>query len=562
MDTQHGNQDDLLDALVAEYSDRVEAGERPSHAEFLARAQAQARPGLERCLKVIDAGRDTVGRAMVAPGQRLGRFRIQREIGRGGMAIVYLADDPELRRSVALKVLRPGLALEESHVDRFRREGRAMARLAHPGVVQVFEVGSDTGVHWIAMEYVAGPSLASIVEALHAEGRPTAELLGRLTGDAQYASFPSLEAAAAELLLGPAEGLAAAHEAGLIHRDIKPSNILVHPGGRAVLADFGLARAEGDPGLSLTGEPIGTPHYMAPEQADAAVVEIDGRADVYGLGVVLYELISGRRPFEGTTVLEVLDAIRFQRPVPLRQQVKSATRDAEAVVTRAIEREAEERYESVQRFAADLSRLATGQETEARHHIGGALRRGWSGLKAVLTGRAVEFKTATTFLGLPLLHVVGNPMATQPRRDFSSFGPVAKGWFAAGPRAAGVFACGALSAGLVSIGGLSFGLLLALGGLASGGLTLGGVSVGARAFGGVAVGDIAAGGIAIGRGAIGGLPIGKYVVIDREEALAEHRSYVRGEVNPIVYDFFASEPFPLNQVYLMMPGLDEPPPGR
>ncbi|MEM8711930.1 MAG: serine/threonine-protein kinase [Planctomycetota bacterium] len=336
--------DDLLDRLVSEYTDRRLAGDQPDHAVFLGQVPPGARPGLERCLKIVDAGEGQSRRSSVGPGTRLGRFEIQRELGRGGMAVVYLATDPDLRRPVALKVLRAGLALDASHVDRFEREGRAIAKLSHPGVVQVYEVGESDGLHWIAMEYVAGPSLRTVIEAIHGDGAPSAEKLARAVGDLSLASSPTLGAAAAQLLRGPAAGLVAAHAAGLIHRDIKPSNILVRADGSAVLADFGLARSQGDPGLSLTGAPIGTPYYMAPEQAHTASHTVDERTDVYGLGVTLFELISGQRPYAEETLLEVLDAIRFRSPRALRGLSAWATDDDDAVVRMAMKREAEERY--------------------------------------------------------------------------------------------------------------------------------------------------------------------------------------------------------------------------
>ncbi len=548
-DRDPGALDDLLDGLVAEYSDRVEAGDHPSHREFLRRAEPSARPGLERCLKIIDAGNEPVGRAMVGPGERLGRFKIQRELGRGGMAVVYLADDPELRRAVALKVLRPGLALDESHVDRFVREGRAMARLNHPGVVQVFEVGRTGSVHWIAMEYVPGPSLKTVIDGLHAGGHGTAEGLGRMVQDPSLAEFASLEAACAQFLKGPTEGLVAAHDAGLIHRDIKPSNILVHAGGRAVLADFGLARADGDPGMSLTGEPIGTPHYMAPEQAEAASRSVDARADVYGMGVVLFELISGMRPFDGTTVLEVLDAIRFEIPKTLRAVAPSASANADAMVALATSRDPEKRYATAEAFLGELDRLSVGETTEARATLGGPMRRFFAGVGAVFSSRSSEYRSAATFLGIPLLHVVGAPVHRGPgallRRP-----KTAVGWIALGPRAIGGVAIGGLSLGVLSSGGLAAGLI-AGGGLSAGGLTAGGLSVGVRAFGGLAIGDVALGGLAVGRGAIGGMAIGRYT-LSGGDSIGPYAAYAHlpERSDPEVYGFFQSEPAPLRDIYL------------
>ncbi|MEM6673679.1 MAG: serine/threonine-protein kinase [Planctomycetota bacterium] len=541
--------DDLLDRLVGEYSDRVAAGEQPQHGRFLERVPAIARPGLERCLKVVDAGQSTSGATVLGPGVRLGRFEIQREIGRGGMAVVYLATDPELRRPVALKVLRAGLALDQAHVDRFQREGRAIASLQHPGVVQVFEVGTTSGFHWIAMEYVAGPSLATVLDAVHESGAPTAERLARAVGDMSLLDLLGIEVAAAKLLEAPLAGLVAAHDAGIVHRDVKPSNILLHPDGRAVLADFGLARSEGDPGLSLTGEPIGTPHYMAPEQAQAAVHRIDARTDVYGFGVTLYELISGARPFEGDTVLEVLDAIRFASPRALGEVAPWATDDADAVVRCSMMRDADRRYGSARELAEDIGRLARRERTNARRRSGGRWRRFWGDLADVFQGRSPELRTRASFLGLPLVHIVGGPT---PR----GFGAgvrrpkVAKGWIAIGPSAIGAFALGGLSLGLVSLGGVAGGLLCAGGGVATGGVTAGGVSVGARAFGGIAIGDVALGGMAFGRGALGGFAVGRYVVGSGSIGKYTWVFGVPEMQDPEVWEFFEGQPEPFRTMYL------------
>ncbi|MEM9802494.1 MAG: serine/threonine-protein kinase [Planctomycetota bacterium] len=540
--------DDLLDRIVGEYSDLVSAGEQPHHEPYLQRVPPVARPGLERCLKVVDAGQATRGTAAIGPGVQLGRFQIQREIGRGGMAIVYLATDPELRRPVALKVLRAGLALDRAQVDRFQREGRAIAQLQHPGVIQVFEVGTTEGFHWIAMEYVAGPSLATVIEAVHSEGAPSAERLGRSVGDLSLIDMPGIDVAAARLL-GPAlSGLVAAHAKGIVHRDVKPSNILVHEGGRAVLADFGLARSEGDPGLSLTGEPLGTPYYMAPEQARSAVDRVDERTDVYGFGVTLYELISGTRPFDGDSVIEVLDAIRFESPRSLRAVAPWAGEDADALVRRAMMRDADRRYASAGALGADLERLANGVRTEARHTVGGRWKRFWGEVGDVMVGRSDEYRSTASFLGLPLLHVV----AGHAQRSFGSprkKSRVAKGWIALGPRAVGGIAIGGLSAGLLTMGGLTSGAV-AMGGVAVGGVVNGGVAGGVRSFGGLAVGDIALGGVAIGRGAIGGFAMGRYAVGANARGEYEWIPLDPLRQDPEVPEFFDRQFEPLRSIYL------------
>lgn len=512
--------DDRLDDLVARYADRLAAGQTPRREEYLEQVPARARPGLERCLKLLDAGLAQAperGLALV-PGLRVGGFELVRELGRGGMALVWLARDLELERPVALKILRPGLALEARHAERFRREALAIARLDHPGVVEVHRVGEDRGLYFLAMEYVAGPSLATVLEALPKVGRRTAEDLARASGVGRLAQFgPSYEAALAVLLEPIAQALEAAHGAGLLHRDVKPSNILIHPDGRALLADFGLAKAEGDAGLSLSGDALGTAHYMSPEQARASGAPLDARTDVWSLGVTLYEALTGRRPFEGQGFLEVLEAIRTQEPPSPRALAPWISRDAQALVRRAMAREPRERYASAAQFAADLAALGEGRVTAARALEGGPLRRGRTHLRRIGSREPFEYRSARKLLGLPLVHVISGrrPAGTRPR--------TARGWIAMGERAQGVLlasggmamggiAIGGLSLGLISWGGLAAGLFLGVGGLAAGLYAFAGGALGWVVLGGVAIGQGAIGGLAIGQYAIGGAAIGEYVV--------------------------------------------------
>ncbi|HKE02236.1 MAG TPA: serine/threonine-protein kinase, partial [Planctomycetota bacterium] len=397
--------DDLLDRLVAEYSDARAAGRAPARDAVLARVGPGHRPALERCLRMIDAGAASAPSAVLAPGLVLDRFRIVRELGRGGMALVFLAEEPELRRHVALKVIRPGLAMERRHVDRFRREAAAMARLEHPHVVRVFGVGEARGFHYLAMEHVPGPTLADVLARLPRDGPSGPAELAEASGIASLASAPSRERAVALLLAPVASALAAAHAAGLVHRDVKPSNVLLHPSGRAMLADFGLAKGDDDPALSLTGDALGTPWYMSPEQAGAMGPKIDARTDVYSLGVALFEALTSRRPFEGATALAVLEAIRTEAPPSVRSLSPTLSRDADAVVRRAMQRSPGDRYATARELADDLAALAEGRPTRALAEQGGPMRSFFGRMRAASAGEPYEYRSPREWLGLPLIHV-------------------------------------------------------------------------------------------------------------------------------------------------------------
>jgi hypothetical protein len=536
--------EDFLDALVAEYSDELGAGKHPRKQVYLERAPAAARAGLERCLKMIEAGLASAPSAAVplASGLVLGRYRLVRELGRGGMALVWLAQDSELCRPVALKILRPGLALEQAHVDRFRREALAIAKLAHRSIVQIHDVGADKGFQYLAMEYVEGPSLARVLEALGPDARErwSAEELARAAGiPALAARGRTLEQALAALLVPVAEALQAAHENGIVHRDVKPSNILVRKDGTPVVADFGLAKSDGDPALSITGDTLGTPYYMSPEQAWLADVRVDHRTDVYSLGVCLFEALGGSRPFDGKSALEVFEKIRTALPPSLTSVEERVTHDAAAVVRKAMAREPAQRYEDARAFAAELVALAQGLPTQARVAQGGALRRGCTSLRMYASGAPYEYRSHRTFLGLPLVHVINGPrLPGRPKR-------VARGWFATSPDVAiggialaqhayGGIACGGISCGILfSFGGMALGLLTSFGGISAALLSWGGISAGHLAFGGVAVGYGAIGGLSFGRYAMGGNPHGTYVISDHVQNITEEQWF--GAVVPWIY---------------------------
>src|SRR3984893_13422824 len=260
--------------------------------------------------------------------RRLGDFEIVRELGRGGMGVVYEARQISLNRKVALKVLASGLGLTARAVERFHREAEAAAKLHHTNIVPVYATGEEDGTHFYAMELIDGPTLDHVIRqwregvtgAQHREVpgpaavQPATAGLGTtgpyipettMGSGATSASSSSLGSGShyfdtvARMIAEVADALAYAHKEGIIHRDIKPSNLLLSPDGRLSINDFGLARVLEQPGMTMSGEFVGTPAYMSPEQITAGRAPLNQRTDIYSLGATLYELLTLQRPFTG-----------------------------------------------------------------------------------------------------------------------------------------------------------------------------------------------------------------------------------------------------------------------
>jgi eukaryotic-like serine/threonine-protein kinase len=259
-----------------------------------------------------------------------GRYELGEVVGQGGMAVVYRATDRTLGREVALKVLREQYADDPEFVERFEREARSAARLAHPNVVDIYDVGSDDATHYIVMELVDGDSLKSLVRRAGALPPALVIRFGR-------------EVAAA---------LEYAHRRGLIHRDVKPQNVLVDADGHAKLTDFGIARAAETVSLTQTGTVLGTAQYMSPEQARGQ--QLGPASDIYSLGVVLYELATGRLPFEGQSPLAVALRHVQDEPTPPRRLNPSLPPALELVVLRAMAKDPADRYASAAELAEAL----------------------------------------------------------------------------------------------------------------------------------------------------------------------------------------------------------------
>jgi len=284
------------------------------------------------------------GVAAGPPPEWIGRYAILGTLGRGAMGVVYKARQQGLNRLVALKMILAGDHASEHELARFRSEAEAVAQIQHPNIVQVYEVGNEAGWPYISLEYLEGGSLAR-----------------KINGTPQ----PPAQAAEVTRLL--AQAMACAHQQGIIHRDLKSANILLTPDGSPKITDFGLAKkVEEDSGHTRTGTIMGSPSYMAPEQAEGRIHDVGHLADVYSLGAILYELLTGRPPFRGTSVLETLQQVRTQEPVAPTQLQPGVPADLETICLKCLQKEPGKRYAGAAALAADLGRFLAGEPIQAR----------------------------------------------------------------------------------------------------------------------------------------------------------------------------------------------------
>jgi serine/threonine protein kinase/WD40 repeat protein/Tfp pilus assembly protein PilF len=427
--------------LIEELSARLEAGEptdlsrylkdHPEHAAELRRLF----PALQL---LADFSRSGTARAPLPTGdgpefpaaRDLGDFRILREIGRGGMGVVYEAEQLSLGRRVALKVLPFASTLDAKHLQRFKNEAQAAAHLHHQNIVPVYATGCERGVHFYAMQFIEGQTLATLIRELRQlagleaqAGAGSAGAASALAGELasgrwaparrhgtdpqpttafvpapeaspvppaatatpavaarsteRSATSPAFFRTVANLGIQAAEALEHAHQLGVIHRDIKPANLLVDAGGRLWVTDFGLAHCQSQAGLTMSGDLVGTLRYMSPEQALAQRVTIDHRTDIYSLGVTLYELLTLEPAFSGRDRQELLRQIAFEEPKAPRRLNPAIPSELETIILKASEKNPSERYATAQELADDLERYLRDEPIRARRPSVVMLVRKW-----------------------------------------------------------------------------------------------------------------------------------------------------------------------------------------
>jgi WD40 repeat protein len=286
--------------------------------------------------------------ALAGPDEKLsvssfGDYELLGEIGRGAMGVVYKARQVRLNRVVALKMILAGGHASEADLARFRTEAQAAARLAHPGIVQIYEVGEHQGLPFFSLEFCPGGSL-----------------------DGKLREHPLRPKEAAVLVEALARAMDAAHHKGVLHRDLKPANVLLGEDGTPKITDFGLAKKVDEAGQTATGAILGTPSYMAPEQAAGKSKEIGPAADVYALGALLYDCLTGRPPFRAATALDTVRQVRTDDPVPVRQLQPRVPRDLETICLKCLRKEPRKRYLTAQALADDLRRHLDGKPILAR----------------------------------------------------------------------------------------------------------------------------------------------------------------------------------------------------
>ncbi len=350
------DQEQRLALLLAELTDRVQRGEA---VDF--EGECRAHPDLAADLRALwgtilvanaigsdaSGGSESAGEEAreppVVPG-RIGEYELLEEIGRGGMGVVYLARQVNLNRQLAVKMILRGPLASKGDRARFLAEAQAAARLDHPGIVPVYQIGEDTGRMYFSMKYIQGPTLSDLLAAGPLDPQQAARLLAQVSRAIDFA-----------------------HQHGVLHRDLKPSNILIDAEGQPHVTDFGLAKRTTDPhSLTHTGAVVGTPAYMSPEQAAGSIGSVGPASDVYSLGAILYHMLTGVPPFQAATPVDTLMKVIEQDPVPPRQHNRAVDRDLELIAVRCLQKPPDLRYAHAGALADDLEAFLNHEPIAAR----------------------------------------------------------------------------------------------------------------------------------------------------------------------------------------------------
>ena len=376
--------DERFGGILASCIEAVEQGNRVAYERLLAEYPefSEELGGFFACRERLDQitapFRDTVSDPE-APQQVLGDYRLVREIGRGGMGVVYEALQQSLRRRVALKILPLAAVLDQRRLERFKNEALAAAQLDHPNIVHVLSVGSDRGVHYYAMEYIDGLSLAEVIQALRAEAcasrraTPSTQSEPKST-NSTAAALSTLHSQnprdffrrVAQLGIQAGEALDCAHQLGMVHRDVKPSNLLLDQEGKLHVADFGLAMTQNDASLTLTGDLLGTLRYMSPEQASGPHAAVDRRTDVYSLGASLYELATFRQAFPEENRTRLLRQLIADPPLRPSAISKAIPADLETIILKSMAKDPADRYPTARDLVDDIRRHLSDQPIRAK----------------------------------------------------------------------------------------------------------------------------------------------------------------------------------------------------